>query len=191
MDNEYEYIIPAASIGDIDLSTLAQTNPVAAKEIARLEDLMNRGEETKQEFRRLCRLLFDVGAVAESEYLLRRNVGYYEGESLYDQLFGRAKLDEFEAAIAAFKSQFDLELALIEVNDFLISTFLSEGGPPRSDPFALLSRPCEIKIGYIKQDRIEADLSLLDPGREFFEADECIFMFFVNGIWEIADTMDA
>jgi hypothetical protein len=38
--------------------------PRAAKEIARLEALMNRGEETKDDFSRLCQYLFDVGSVA-------------------------------------------------------------------------------------------------------------------------------
>ena len=45
MDDEDRHGIPAANIGDTDLVALAQTNPAAAKEIARLVDLMNRGEE--------------------------------------------------------------------------------------------------------------------------------------------------
>jgi len=191
MDDEDKYAIPAASIGDTDLDAVAQTNPAATKEIARLEDLMNRGEESKHHFLRLCQLLFDVGSVADSEYLLRRNMDYYEGESLYRRLFGTAKQEEFDTAIDAFRSQFDLNLTLAEENDFLVTVFHSDSGPPRSDEFQLLSHPCEIKIGYIEQDKIEADIALLDPDREVFDVDECLFMYFVNGVWEIADPMDA
>jgi hypothetical protein len=191
MDDEDRHAIPAANIGDTDLVALAQANPAAAKEIARLVDLMNRGEETKEEFLQLCQFLFDVGSVEASEYLLRRNLDYYEGHSLYVRLFGTARQEEFHAAIEAFKSQFDVDLVLIAEKDFLVSKFRTDGGPPRSDAFALLSRPCEIKFGYIEQDKIEADVTLLDPGREVFDGDECMLLFFLNGVWELADPMDA
>src|SRR5690242_20739309 len=81
MHDEDEHAIPAANIGDTNLISLAKTNPEAAEEIARLEDLMNRGAETKEEFLRLCQLLFDVGSVAVSEDLLRRNLDGYEGHA--------------------------------------------------------------------------------------------------------------
>src|SRR5262245_58399644 len=113
MDHDDRFAIPAANIGDTDLVALAQTNPAAAKEIARLEGLMNRGEETNEEFLHLCRLLFDVGSVAASEILLRRNLDYYEGHALYVRLHGTAKQEEFAAAIEAFKSQFDVDLVLV------------------------------------------------------------------------------
>jgi len=184
MDDEPGHAIPAANIGDTDLAALAQTNPEAAKEIGRLEELMNRGEETKEEFLRLCQLLFDVGSIAASEYLLRRNLNYYEGHALYQRLFGTGKQEEFEDAIEAFKSQFGLELALVAQNDFLVSTFHSGGGPPRSDAFALLLKPCEIRFDYIEQEKIEAEVTLLDPGRDVFDADECMLLSFVQGVWE-------
>jgi hypothetical protein len=190
MDDEDARAIPAATIDDTDFLTLAQTNPAAGKEIARLEDLMNRGEETKEEFLQLCQLLFDVGSVAASEYLLRRNLDYYEGHALYGRLFGTARQEEFEAAIEAFKSQFDVDLVLMAEKDFLISRFRSDGCPQRSADFALLSRPCEIKFGYIEQDVIEADVTLFAPGRDVLDADECMVLFFVNGVWEHADAMD-
>ena len=191
MDDEDQHAIPAANIGDTDLVALAQTNPWAAKEIARLEDLMNRGQETKEEFLQLCQLLFDVGSVEASEFLLRRNLDHYEGHALYVRLFGTARQGEFDAAIEAFRSQFDVELVKVAQKDFLVSTFRSDGGPLCSDAFALLSRPCEIKFGYIEQDKIEADVILLDPGRDVFDADECMLLLFVNGVWELADPMDA
>lgn len=191
MNDEDGYAIPAASIGDTDLDAVARVNPSAAVEIARLDDLMNRGKESKDEFLRLCQLLFDVGSIAAAEILLRRNLDYYEGKALYTQLFGTEKQEEFDTAIEAFGSQFGIRLSLTENNDFLVSTFRSDGAPPRSDDFELLSQPCEIKIGYIEQDKIEADIVLFDPDRDEFHADECLFLYFVNGVWEIADPMDA
>jgi len=185
--DEDGHAIPAANIGDTDLAALGRTNPEAAGEITRLQDLMHRGEETKEEFLRLCQLLFDVGAVVASEYLLRRNLDYYEGHTLYRRLFGTTRQDEFDAAIDAFKSQFDLELVPLAKQDFLVSSFRAAGGPPRSDAFALLSRPCEIKFGYIEQDKIEADVTLFGSERQVLDADECMLMFFVNGVWELAD----
>jgi hypothetical protein len=191
VDNDYRYAIPGANIGDTDLAAIARVNPEVAEEIARLEGLMHRGEETKEEFLHLCQLLFDVGSVAAAEYLLRRNLDYYEGQDLYTRLFGTVKVDEFDAAVEAFRTQFDLELELVAQEDFLVKTFHLGEGPPRSDRFALLSAPCEIKIGYIDQERIEADIVLLDPNRDVVDADECMLMHFVNGVWEIVDSMDA
>lgn len=189
MDEDGEHAVPAASIGDTDLSAVAQSNPGAAMEIARLEQLMNRGEESKGDFLRLCQLLYDVGSVANSEYLLRRNVNCEEGMSLYKQLFRTTKQDEYEMAIDAFKSQFAIDLTLIEPNDFLDTTFHSDGGPSRLDEFQLLSGPCEVRIEYSERDKIGADVVLLDPTRTMFNADECLLMFFVNGVWEIVDPL--
>jgi len=191
MDDDHKYAIPAARVGNRALDAIARTDPAAAKEIARLENLMNCGEESKADFLRLCQLLFKVGSVADSEYLLRRNMDYYEGESLYRRLFGTAKQEEFDTAIDAFKSQFSLSLTFVETRDFLETIFHSDGGPPRSDDFQLLSHPCEIKIGYIQQDKIEADIVLLAADRDVFDAEECLLMYFVSGVWEIADPMDA
>lgn len=191
MDHDDRYAIPAANIGATDLVALAQTNPAAAKEISRLEDFMNRGKETKAQFLQLCQLLFDVGPIAASEILLRRNLDYYEGHALYVRLHGTAKQEEFATAIEAFKSHFEVDLVLMEEKDFLISLYRTDGGPPRFDDLGLLSRPCKIKFGYIEQDKVEADVTLLDPGGEDFDADECLLLFFVNGVWEVADPLDA
>jgi hypothetical protein len=110
MDHDDRYAIPAANIGDTDLAAVARTPPAAAEEIARIEQLMNRGEETKEEFLQLCQLLFDVGSVAASEILLRRNLDHYEGHDLYVRLFGTTKQEEFQTAIEVFQSQFEVEL---------------------------------------------------------------------------------
>lgn len=187
MGEEHRYAIPAANIGDTDLAALAQTHPEEAREIARLQALMNCGEETDEEFLRLCQLLFDVGSVAASELLLRRNIDYYGGRNLYITLFGTAKQEEFDTAIEAFQSQFGLELVLVAQRYFLVTTYRFPGGSPRSDRFALLSQPCKIEFGYIEQEKIEANITLLVPDRDVFDADECLLLFFINGVWEIAD----
>lgn len=192
MDDDHKYAIPAANIGDTDLDAIARTNPNAAKEIARLENLMGRGEETPEEFCTLCQLLHDVGETANSEYLLRRNLDEDDPtHGLYFKLFGNRIPDEFDAAIESFKSQFNISLSFVEKNDFLDTTFNSDGGPPRSDMFALLGNPCEIRFGYTRPDRIECDIALLDPLRTVFNADECLFVFFLNGVWELVDPLDA
>ena len=188
-DNDDEFI-PAASIGDTDLDAVAWTKPDAAREIARLEDLMDRGDETKDDFLRLCQLLVDVGSTADTEHLLRRNLTFYDGKSLYNRLFGSEKPDEFNMAVSAFESHFGLNLELIEENDFLVSTFRFDGGKSRTDDFQLLSRPCEVRIGYIERERCEADVVLHDPEREMVGADECLLMYFLNGVWELADDAD-
>jgi hypothetical protein len=187
MNQEDATAIPAANIGDTDLAALARTNPPAAREIARLVGLMNRGEETGEEFRRLCELLVEVGSAAAGEHLLRRNLDFYEGRALYDRLFGTAKPDEFAAAVAAFASQFAVELVPVAAPDFLVATFRTGGGPQRPDAFALLSRPCEVKIGYVERDRIEADVIPSDPGPGTRDAHEYLLLHFVNGVWELAD----
>jgi hypothetical protein len=82
-------------------------------------------------------------------------------------------------------------LTLAERDNFLVSTFHSNGGPPRSDDYQLLAQPCEIKVGFVEQDKIEADVVVLEPDRDVFDAGEYLFMYFLNGVWEIADPMDA
>ena len=191
MDDEVKYAIPASSIGDTDLHAIAQTNRTAAKEIARLEALLGRGEETPEEFCTLCQLLHDVGEKANSEYLLRRNLDEDDPScELYLQLFGNEKPDEFHAAIEVFKTQFNISLTFVEKNDFLNLTFKTDGGPPRSDVFSLLTRPCEIRFGFTRQDRIECDITLFDPARIEFHADECMLLNFANGVWKIANPLE-
>jgi hypothetical protein len=185
MDEHIDPSIPAAWIGDADLDKIATINPTAAVEIKRLRNLMNCGQESRDDFLHMCKLLADVGYVRASEYLLRRNVDYYDGISLYQSLFGTEKQEEFEFAIDAFKTQFDLEVSLVARTGFLISRFHTLGSALRSDKFEILSTPCKIEFGYIELDRIEADIMTLvqENGQQV----ESLKMFFVDGVWEIAD----
>ena len=182
--------MPAAHIANVDLDAIADR--AAAQELARLGDLLGRGEETPEEFCRLCQLLHDVGETTKSEHLLRRNLDDDDrSHDLYFKLFGNDKPEQFEAAIESFKSQFNISLTFIEENDFLDLTFHSDNGPPRSDDYSLLTRQCAVRFGYIEQDKIECDITLLELGRTVFHADECLLLFFVNGVWEIAASLDA
>jgi hypothetical protein len=104
LDDEYEIPdeakIPAANISDIDLSDITEQAPEVAAEIIRLGELLRLGDETPEEFRLLCQLLFDYGKVAEAEYLLQRNLeARDENHALYLRLFGRAKEEEFSARL--------------------------------------------------------------------------------------------
>lgn len=182
--------IPAANIGNVDLVAIAEKHPVAAKEISRLATLMYRGDETPDEFRRLCELLFEVGATVDSEYLLRRNVSDAVDEALYAELFGTSKREDFDAAVAAFRCQFEIELSLVQEHDFLVCKFRSVGCRRRDDAFRLLSCPCEVEIGFIERDRIEAEIVLDEPGRTVFNQDECLSLNFISGVWEIVEPID-
>ena len=182
--------IPAANIGNVDLGALAEKHPIAAKEIARLASLMYRGDETPDEFRRLCQMLFEVGATADSEYLLRRNVSDANDAALYAKLFGTTKQGDFDTAVAAFECQFEIELSLVEQHDFLVCKYHSNGCPPRDDAFRLLSRPCEVEIAYIERDQIEAEIVIDEPSRTVFDLGECLSLSFINGVWEIVDPID-
>ncbi len=183
MEHEEEYKIPAASIGDIDLDAIAKSNLDMAKEIARIDELMNQGKESKEEFLDLCRLLFEAGSVEDSEYLLRRNLEYYNGESLYAKLFGTKKHDEYSDAIAMLESQFETKLALVEETDYLISKFHSNGSSLKDDRFHMLSYPCEIIIEYAKKDIIEADIGYREPFQETCDPQDYLLLSFINETW--------
>ena len=186
-DGEDPTAIPAASIGGIDLNILYRLNPAAAKEIARIGDLMGRGEETDEEFLQLCQLLFDAGAVEDAEYLLRRNISYDGGLSLYERLFGDTKPTEFEKAIKAFQEQFEVRLENKRDRDFLDAEFFSPGATRVEGDFELLRKACDVTISYSDQFVVEADIVLHDPTREVFFEGEDLLLKFIEGKWELHD----
>jgi hypothetical protein len=38
---------------------------------------------------------------------------------------------------------------------------------------------------------IEADVTILNPPSRSIDPEECVLLFFVNGVWELADPTDA
>ena len=172
------FAIPAATVQDVNLST---ADPALAAEIGRLGDLMERGEETPEEFARLVRLLVEAGHTAKAEYLLRRNVEAAAGElAFYRELFGTAKSDEFAAAVEAFAEQFDVGLEFVSSRGFLDALYRMRPGPPRSDAFALLGEPCEVRFDFADPDFVAADVwSDLD--------ERYLLLRWVSGVWELAE----
>jgi hypothetical protein len=170
--------IPAATVQDVDLS---QVPPTTAAEIRRLGQLMERGDETPEQFAQLVRLLHQAGFGAKSEYLLRRNMDVVaDGAALYSELYRTEKPDEFAAAIDAFAEQFSLDLELVEERDFLDRLYRATPRSARFDEFRLLSEPCEIRFDYGSEDAVEADVSSLAN-------EEYMILRWINGVWETAD----
>src|SRR5690242_19240359 len=111
------FLIPAATIQDVDLSA---ADPELATEILRLGHLMERGEETPEQFAQLVRLLVQAGQTSKAEYLLRRNLeGVADGLALYREMFGTARPDEFAAAVEGFGAQFGVGLEFLSSRGFL------------------------------------------------------------------------
>ena len=175
---EDDAFIPAAHVQDVDLT---RADPAIAAEIQRLGTLMERGDETPEQFAQLVRLLHQGGFRPKGEYLLRRNIEVVEdGPSLYRELYGTAKPEEFAAAIDAFAEQFSLTLELLEERDFLESVYRTTPTQARLDDLRLLSEPCEVRFDYASQDAVETDVCSLTD-------DECVILRWVNGVWEATD----
>jgi hypothetical protein len=136
-----EHAIPAAHIG-VDLDDVRKRYPAEADEIARLDALMQRGDETEDQFLTLVELLVRVGAVRDAEYLLRRNIP--DGKvDVYTRLFGTAVPDAFARAIEAWSKQFDVELTHVRTKDFLEEVYIAQTG--------------EITFDHAERDAIMAD----------------------------------
>src|SRR5438128_5599419 len=123
--------IPAASIAGVDLDAVARRDPEAAREIARIGERMRFGRETDAEFLALIRLLHAAGEGARAEYLLRRNLDPgAESYTLYLELFGSAKEDEYRGAVRGFERQFGVSLRFLKRAQFLVERYQSEAGGP-------------------------------------------------------------
>ena len=174
--------IPAAHIQDVDLSAV---DPTLAAEIRRLGDLMERGEETPEQFARLVRSIHQIGEFHEAEYLLRQNLEVAaDGVALYGELFGTEKPDEFAEAIEAFGQQFDIRLDLIESQEFLESVYHTVPTSPRFDDFRLLGEPCEVRFDYSHPDFVVADVSSMAD-------EEYLILRWVKGVWEMGEAEDS
>ena len=156
--------IPAASIADVDIAAIAEHSERTAREISRLGQLMDQGKETEEEFAQLIKLLFETGAKVEAEYLLRRNLEVGDAShSLYLELFGTVKVQEFRDAILAFRTEFETGLTLVEELAFLDETYLLTS---KQSNCSLPSGPCEVRFDYSERDFVSADISQLD-GNEY------------------------
>lgn len=124
---------------------------------------MNRGEETDEEFRQLCQLLYDVGCVAKSDELLRANAT--EGDNnhaLYMRLHGANAEIQFNQAVDCFQRQFGVALTRQRSPRYLNVVYSSK---PLSVPnnvvkklFALLTREAEVDVIYHGPCEIVADV---------------------------------
>lgn len=149
--------IPAATVQDIDLTA---SDAALAAEIQRLGNRMELGNETPEEFSKLVCLMVQAGHVAKAEYLLRRNVGAAAGgQTLYQELFGTAKPDEFSASIAGFSVQFEVKLDFVTTHYFLDAVYRIQPCSRRLDEFSFLLWPCEVRFHYSEPDFVSADVS--------------------------------
>jgi hypothetical protein len=187
--------IPAASIGETDLAVVALRFPEAAREIARLEDLMHRGEETKAEFHRLCELLHEVGGTKDAEYLLRRNLEYYEGQELYRRLFGTAIPDNFARAVARFGEEFGLALTMHKERGFLDQEYRSDPLDHETARFNILDDPCVIRFSYSHRDFVVADVADAAANEaeavNYYDLNTNVFFRWQAGRWLLMDPRDA
>jgi hypothetical protein len=176
MDDRFD--IPAATIEDVNLIGV---DVGLASEIRRLGELMERGEETPQQFAQLVRLVYQAGQSRKAEYLLRRNIEVViDGFAMYNGLFGTNKPDEFASAIEGFTTQFAVRLQLVDSQGFLDSVYQSDPQRVRFDDLRLLNEPCEVRINYASEEAVEADVSSM-------ETDEYMILRWVNGVWEIIE----
>ena len=104
--------IPAASIEGVNLSAIFEKNPAAAEVIAMISAKMNTGDETDQEFIRLCDLLCQFGFAEVAKGLLIANSnGEDQAFNVLINLFPDCKIT-YDAAMDAFRSQYEVSLVL-------------------------------------------------------------------------------
>jgi hypothetical protein len=190
MEDEYETPdeakIPAATIADVDLLDIAEQTPEVYAEIIRLDDLLGRGDETPEEFRLLCQLLFNHGKVAKAEYLLRRNLEEGdENHALYLRLFGRAREQVFLRAIEDFQTAFNANLLHKESYGFLHRMYELESYSVEEAPFSVFAdESCEVYFDYSEEDAVTAEVDSL-------ESDRYVTLQWIGGKWIVTDQSDA
>src|SRR5205085_2465187 len=114
-----------------------------------------------------------------------------ESHTLYLELFGSAKEDEYRGAVRGFERQFGVSLRFLKRAQFLVERYQSEAGGPLAEEFALLARLCEVQFDYSNRDRVHAAVVLLDPDpdRVVFEPNECLLMRWEEGAWRVIDPL--
>jgi hypothetical protein len=184
--------IPAANFISIDLDAIAEHSPVQAREIARLDGLMRRGAETKEDGRSLCMLLHNVGESREAEFLLRRNLRHYEGQDLYQRLFGTRIPDNFERAIKHFAEEFGLDLALRKERNFLDQEYLSTPLSGKYPRFNILNEKCVVRFDYSQRDFVVVEINAAKAATvNYFDLNTCLFLRWQDSQWRLLDPREA
>jgi hypothetical protein len=186
MDDEYEVPdevkIPGFNIADIDLSDIAEQAPEVAAEITRIGELMHFGDETPEEFRLMCQLLFDYGGISDAEQLLRNNLE--EGDethALYLRLFGREKEEEFAKAIEDFQTAFKAKLRHKETSGFLNTAYELEPLPVEEAYHPLFAEESvEVWFTYSEIDAVTAHVENMELGGY-------VILQWVSGTWSVTE----
>jgi hypothetical protein len=189
MEDEYETPeeakIYAFNIYDIDLSDIAERAPEVAAEIIRIGELMRFGDETPEEFRFMCQLLFDYGEISEAERILRNNLE--EGDethALYLRLFGRVKEEEFAKAIEDFQTFFRVKLRHKKTHGFLNTSYELEPIPVEEAYHPLFAgEPVEVWFIYSEIDAVTAQVDNMELGGY-------VILEWTGGKWSVTEISD-
>ena len=181
------YRIPAASIEGIDLKVIEPVSPSDAMEIARIEDLLDRGKEQRSDLIRLAELLSAHGESKLSEELLRCNIldAGDDCHQAYRRLHGFGADKEFEESVSAFALQFGVGLTYIREVHFLKVEFESSPFriPSDIDPAigTFLLTPCVIQFQFSPDGSI-ADIY---SKAEDFSGPDYLLLQFKDRLWNV------
>ena len=191
-----EHGIPGASIGSVDLEQVAKTDPTAAAEIARINNLMQQGKESKEEFLTLVQLMYRAGYHQDAEYLLRCNVDSAEDEALYRMLFGSKMPDEFDRAILALAAEFSLVFHLrAKETDFLHAAYESVSSDQTTPRYNVLHGACVIRFAYNRQNYVIAEVMTAEAEQEGtideYDLTKGIYLRWQQNEWHLIDWRDS
>ena len=181
--------IPAATIGDIDLSTAAKLSPEDAAEIKRLGGLLDEGRDTIGDLILLCELLNKHGKTSKAEELLRCNivVNGDEAHKAYVRHYGNTAELALSSAIAEFATQFGVQVHTIDGHRFLKVECesrplkLTDNMEPQVRQF--LANECVISFSYDPRG------CTADIGAEKAELyHSYILMRHLNGLWHMVSS---
>lgn len=182
------HVIPSASISGIDLQRIESDSANAAREIIRIGELLDHGNETEEDFIRLCDLLYAHGEPAKSEELLRCNIAE-EGDAYYRayrRLHDFTADIGFEKCILAFEAQFGVQFKKVMNSRFLRRDYISEPTiiTVNTDPdiARFLATPCRVEFRY-HPDGCIADIYSI--ATTFPESDYLLLKFSVDS-WSVS-----
>lgn len=154
--------IPAASLAGVDFDRMQSKHPEYVDEIKRLGSLLTSGDDTEEDFLRLCQLLLAADERSKAMELLLANCT--EGDPahvLFEAEFPDAER-QFERAVAAFGKQFGCELSLVRSRRPLSGVYRCSSTPASSsdDTGEIIQNitDSEIEITYEVTGDIVADI---------------------------------